>query len=43
MIGPHDLQIAAVALGQEVATLNLAEFWRVSGFRVEDATPFRRP
>jgi tRNA(fMet)-specific endonuclease VapC len=45
MIGPHDLQIAAagLALGHELATLNAGEFQRVSGLRVVDATPFRRP
>jgi predicted nucleic acid-binding protein len=44
MIGPHDLQIAAagLALGHDVATLNVREFQRVSGLRVVDATPFRR-
>ncbi|MBM3835451.1 MAG: type II toxin-antitoxin system VapC family toxin [Verrucomicrobia bacterium] len=44
MIGPQDLQIAAagLALGHDVATLNVAEFQRVSGLRVVDATPFRR-
>lgn len=45
MIGAHDLQIAAagLALGHEVATLNVSEFQRLSGLRVVDATPFRRP
>jgi predicted nucleic acid-binding protein len=45
MIGAHDLQIAAagLALGHEVATLNAAEFQRVAGLHVVDATPFRRP
>jgi predicted nucleic acid-binding protein len=45
MIGPHDLQIAAagLALGHEVATLNVQEFQRVTGLKVVDATPFRRP
>ena len=45
IIGPHDLQIAAagLALGHDVATLNLQEFQRVPGLRVVDATPFRRP
>ena len=45
MIGPHDLQIAAagVALSHEVATLNVQEFMRVTGLKVVDATPFRRP
>jgi predicted nucleic acid-binding protein len=44
MIGAHDLQIAAtgLALGHEVATLNVAEFQRVFGLHVVDATPFRR-
>jgi tRNA(fMet)-specific endonuclease VapC len=44
MIGPHDLQIAAagLALGHEVATLNIQEFQRVPGLKVVDATPFRR-
>ncbi|MBI5773217.1 MAG: PIN domain-containing protein [Verrucomicrobia bacterium] len=44
MIGPHDLLIAAagLALGHEVATLNLQEFQRVAGLKVVDATPFRR-
>ena len=42
MIGAHDLQIAAagLALGHDVATLNAAEFQRVVGLRVVDATPF---
>jgi tRNA(fMet)-specific endonuclease VapC len=45
VIGPHDLQIAAagLALGHDVATLNLSEFQRVTGLHVMDATPFRRP
>jgi tRNA(fMet)-specific endonuclease VapC len=45
MIGTHDLQIAATALasGHEVGTLNIAEFQRVPGLTVVDATPFRRP
>jgi tRNA(fMet)-specific endonuclease VapC len=45
VIGPHDMQIAAagLALGHDVATLNPAEFQRVSGLRVVDATPFRVP
>ena len=45
MIGQHDLQIAAagLALGHEVATLNAREFNRVTGLKVVDATPFRRP
>ena len=44
MIGPHDLQISAagLALGHEVATLNVQEFQRVTGLKVVDATPFRR-
>jgi tRNA(fMet)-specific endonuclease VapC len=44
MIGPHDLQIAAagLALGHEVATLNVQEFQRVPKLEVVDATPFRR-
>jgi tRNA(fMet)-specific endonuclease VapC len=45
MIGPHDLQIAAagLALGHELATLNIVEFQRVAGLTVVDATPFLRP
>jgi predicted nucleic acid-binding protein len=45
VIGPHDLQIAAagLALGHDVATLNLSEFQRVAGLHVVDATPFHRP
>jgi tRNA(fMet)-specific endonuclease VapC len=45
MIGTHDLQMAAaaLALGHDVATLNAGEFGRVTGLRVVDATPFRRP
>jgi tRNA(fMet)-specific endonuclease VapC len=45
MIGPHDLQIAAagLALGHDLATLNVNEFQRVPGLHVVDATPFRRP
>ncbi|HZL13714.1 MAG TPA: PIN domain-containing protein [Verrucomicrobiae bacterium] len=45
MIGPHDLLIAAagLALGHEVATLNVQEFQRVNGLKVIDATSFRRP
>ncbi len=45
MIGPHDLQIAAagLALGHDLATLNVAEFQRVTGLRVVDASAFRRP
>ena len=44
MIGPHDLLIAAagLALGHEVATLNVQEFRRVNGLKVVDATPFVR-
>lgn len=44
MIGSHDLQIAAagLALGHEVATLNVQEYQRVTGLKVVDATPFRR-
>jgi predicted nucleic acid-binding protein len=40
-----DLQIAAtaLALGHEVATLNVREFQRVAGLRVLGATPFWRP
>jgi predicted nucleic acid-binding protein len=42
-IGTHDLQIAAIArrFGYRVATLNRAEFCRVSGLDVVDAGPFR--
>ncbi|MCL4785195.1 MAG: type II toxin-antitoxin system VapC family toxin [Verrucomicrobia bacterium] len=45
MIGPHDLQIAAagLALGHDLATLNVSEFQRVTGLRVVDASAFRRP
>jgi tRNA(fMet)-specific endonuclease VapC len=45
MMGAHDLQIAAagLALGHDVATLNLKEFRHVTGLRVVDASPFRRP
>jgi tRNA(fMet)-specific endonuclease VapC len=45
MIGPHDLQIGAtaVSLGHDVATLNVSEFQRISGLKIVDATPFRRP
>jgi predicted nucleic acid-binding protein len=45
MIGAHDLQTAAagLALGHDVATLNAAEFQRVAGLRMVDASPFRRP
>jgi len=44
VIGPHDLQIAAagLALGHDVATLNVCEFQRVAGLRMVDATPFSR-
>jgi tRNA(fMet)-specific endonuclease VapC len=44
MIGPHDLLIAATALGEghEIATLNVQEFQRINGLKVVDATPFRR-
>lgn len=44
MIGPHDLLIAAaaIALGHEVATLNVQEFGRVNGLTVRDATPFSK-
>jgi len=43
MIGAHDLQIAAagLALGHEVATLNVREFQRATGLRVVDASAFR--
>jgi predicted nucleic acid-binding protein len=42
MIGPHDLLIAAagLALGHEVATLNVQEFRRATGLKVINATPF---
>ena len=45
MIGPHDLQIAAtaLALGHNVATLNVNEFRQVTGLGVVDASPFRLP
>ncbi len=45
IIGPHDMQIAAVglALGYDVATLNVGEFQRVAGLTVIDGTPFLRP
>jgi tRNA(fMet)-specific endonuclease VapC len=45
MIGPHDLQIAAasLALGHDLATLNVGEFQRVTGLRVVEASAFRRP
>jgi tRNA(fMet)-specific endonuclease VapC len=38
MIGPNDMQIAAIALrhGHQVVTHNVAEFTRVAGLRVED-------
>lgn len=38
MIGPYDLQIAAIALvhGLKVVTGNISEFSRVSGLSVED-------
>ncbi|HUZ07978.1 MAG TPA: PIN domain-containing protein [Candidatus Paceibacterota bacterium] len=44
MIGPHDLLIAAagLALGHEVATLNVQEFRRVTGLKMVDATSFQR-
>ena len=44
LIGAHDLQIAATALvaGSEVATLNTAEFSRVSGLSLAELTPFVR-
>ena len=45
MIGAHDLQIAAagLALGHDVATLNVGEFQHIAGLRLVDATPFRHP
>jgi predicted nucleic acid-binding protein len=45
VIGAHDLQIAAagLALGHDVATLNIAEFQRITGLRVVDASPYRSP
>ena len=45
VIGPHDMEIAAAALasGHDLATLNAGEFQRVTGLRVVDASPFRRP
>jgi tRNA(fMet)-specific endonuclease VapC len=45
MIGPHDLQIAAagLALGHEVATLNIRDFQRIIGLHVVDASAFHRP
>jgi tRNA(fMet)-specific endonuclease VapC len=44
IIGPHDMQVAAagLALGHEVATLNVQEFQRVPGLKVVDATRFCR-
>lgn len=44
LIGAHDLQIAATALvaGSAVATLNTAEFSRVSGLPLAELTPFVR-
>ena len=44
MIGAHDMLIAAagLALGHEVATLNVQEFQRVTGLNLVDATPFAR-
>jgi predicted nucleic acid-binding protein len=44
MIGPHDLLIAAagLALGHEVATLNVQEFQRITGLNVINATPFAK-
>ncbi|MDB6006579.1 MAG: vapC1 [Prosthecobacter sp.] len=40
VIGPHDIQIAAVALqhGWTVVTNNTSEFKRVSGLQIEDWT-----
>ena len=37
-IGPYDLQIAAIALGNDLTlvTHNVREFVRVEGLRVED-------
>ena len=45
MIGAYDLQIAAagIALGHEVATLNLREFQQIPGLKLVDPEPFRRP
>lgn len=42
LIGAHDLQIAATALGagSAVATLNVTEFRRVSGLPLAEPTPF---
>jgi len=42
MIGPHDLLIAAagLALGREIANLNVQEFQRLTGLNVINATPF---
>ena len=44
MIGPHDLQIAAaaLALGHDLATLNIDEFGRVPGLKLLEVTRFRR-
>lgn len=44
MIGPHDLQIAAtgLAVGCDIATLNVQEFQRVPRLAVVDGTAFRR-
>jgi tRNA(fMet)-specific endonuclease VapC len=44
IIGSHDLLIAAagIALAHTVATLNVAEFQRVTGLNVFDATRFCR-
>ena len=44
MIGAHDLQIAAaaLALGHELATLNVREFQRVTALRLVDASAFYR-
>ena len=38
MIGPHDLQIAAVALQHDLTlvTHNAREFQRVAGLKIED-------
>lgn len=45
MIGAHDLLIAAaaLALGHDLATLNVREFQRVTGLRLVDAVTFCRP
>lgn len=42
IIGPHDLEIAATALtgGHSLATLNRAEFRRVTGLKLVDVTSF---